>query len=59
MGLVDGIWDDGYYNKTRAFYDKALVCPNGHIINDSISECPENNVVFCEKCGGKAKLKTL
>jgi hypothetical protein len=31
--------------------DVALICMNGHMINDSSKKYPESNTKFCEKCG--------
>lgn len=36
------------------FYDDALVCLNGHVINDSATRKPERNSKFCDKCGAAA-----
>ena len=33
------------------YQDTALVCLNGHMINDSINKNPELNTKFCEQCG--------
>jgi len=32
-------------------YDAALVCMNGHVINNSFKSFPEFNTKFCEECG--------
>jgi hypothetical protein len=32
-------------------YDTALVCLNGHTINDSFHDYPQFNSKFCKKCG--------
>ena len=32
-------------------YDVALVCMNGHMINDSFLKYPEHNIPYCDKCG--------
>jgi hypothetical protein len=34
-------------------YDVAIVCLNGHIINNSSIDFPEHNANFCPKCGAK------
>lgn len=34
-------------------YDVAQVCPNGHVANSSIVNCPEFNQDFCAECGEK------
>lgn len=31
--------------------DVALICINGHMINQSKNKNPENNTKYCEKCG--------
>ncbi|MDR7856097.1 DUF2321 domain-containing protein [Tissierella sp.] len=33
------------------YYDIALICKNGHVINDSFKEYPELNTKFCKECG--------
>lgn len=35
-------------------YDVALVCLNGHAINDSAGRSPEFNKKFCKQCGAAA-----
>lgn len=35
-------------------YDIAMVCKNGHMINDSSSRYPQSNSEYCEKCGAKS-----
>jgi len=35
----------------QTFQDTALVCLNGHVVNNSSKTSPENNTKFCEKCG--------
>lgn len=35
-------------------YDSALICKNGHLINDNVHQYPEYNCAFCEKCGSPA-----
>jgi len=35
-------------------YDTALICLNGHLINDSKMNESQLNQYFCEKCGEKA-----
>lgn len=32
-------------------YDVALVCMNGHMINDNFLKYPEHNTAYCDKCG--------
>lgn len=32
-------------------YDTALICTNGHIINDSFMSLPDFNAAFCSRCG--------
>jgi hypothetical protein len=38
---------------SRSWYDVAQICLNGHVINESVQEHPENNKDYCEKCGNK------
>lgn len=35
------------------FQDVALICENGHVINSSSTEYPEDNSSFCRECGAK------
>lgn len=55
MGLDDGDWEDpivDYYEKNNQFFfDSALICENGHIVNKSKRQFPEDNKNYCEKCG--------
>jgi hypothetical protein len=37
-----------------SWYDAALVCRKGHVINDSVQQFPQHNSAFCEKCGAEA-----
>ena len=32
-------------------YDSALICKNGHLINDNLHQYPDENSAFCDKCG--------
>lgn len=34
-------------------YDSALICKNGHLINDNFHQYPEENSAFCDKCGAQ------
>jgi hypothetical protein len=34
-----------------AWFDKALVCANGHLINDKAGSFPARNAAFCADCG--------
>ncbi|MGL5651236.1 MAG: DUF2321 domain-containing protein [Paraclostridium sp.] len=36
------------------YQDTALICKNGHVINDSMNEYPNNNEKFCTRCGAEA-----
>lgn len=45
-------WFEG--SRSAAWYDTALICPNGHIINDSMKAHPVHNKKFCPHCGEKA-----
>jgi len=38
---------------SRNWYETAQICLNGHVINESVEEHPENNKDYCEKCGSK------
>lgn len=42
------------FQRDKARYDVALVCPNGHTVNSSSQETPEHNADFCGQCGEKA-----
>ena len=35
----------------RIAYDKAQICKNGHLINDSMEKFPQRNKDFCNICG--------
>jgi len=37
----------------QGYYDIAQICLNGHVINSSSKECPQNNKDFCPFCGEK------
>ena len=39
------------------YYDAALICLNGHIINSSTNKSPEDNKKFCDKCGSETITK--
>lgn len=44
------------YNSTKGgehmgHYDVALICMNGHMVNDNYNEYPQHNTAYCEKCG--------
>lgn len=54
MGMGDGVWDNGYSNSNHDSYDNAIICKNGHVINDYVNRYPEDNKNYCEKCGSKA-----
>lgn len=36
------------------YIDNALICENGHMINDSMRTYSEYNKKFCDECGAKA-----
>ena len=40
-----------YYDEPSAYYDVALVCLNGHVVNDRFVSSPEFNKKFCDRCG--------
>lgn len=33
------------------YYDRALICKNGHLINSGAEDNPTSNSAFCGKCG--------
>lgn len=33
------------------YYDTALICKNGHVVNENFHSAPEFNVNYCAKCG--------
>jgi hypothetical protein len=35
----------------QPYFDTALICTNGHIVNDSVQTRPQFNKNFCAKCG--------
>lgn len=35
------------------YYDVALICKNGHVINESMHDNPEFNTKFCNECGAE------
>ncbi len=35
------------------YYDTALICINGHIINKRMKEFPAHNSKFCDECGAE------
>jgi hypothetical protein len=40
--------------RRRAWYDTALVCENGHTINDAVKASPDRSDKFCATCGAAA-----
>lgn len=36
------------------YIDNALICENGHMINDSMRTYPKYNKKFCDQCGAKS-----
>jgi len=50
--LDDGIWETPSFNE-EYFFDKALICESGHLINHSKTQSPVDAVDYCEKCGSK------
>ncbi len=40
-------------------YDVALICLNGHIVNDAMKDNPWDNAEFCKDCGAKTISKCL
>lgn len=43
----------GWYGERErdSYYDTALVCLNGHMVNDRAAGSPQHNEAFCERCG--------
>lgn len=35
------------------YYDVALICKNGHVINDRFNDRPQFNTNYCQKCGSE------
>ncbi|WP_240378236.1 DUF2321 domain-containing protein [Bacillus piscicola] len=42
---------------SESWYDTAQICLNGHEINTGVTESPERNQRFCDKCGEKTITK--
>lgn len=53
MGSYFDDFDDRYGNMK----DTALICENGHLVNDSMKKYPEYNTKFCKECGAKTVSK--
>lgn len=52
--ILDSVYDYENNNKKNKDYtDIALICENGHIVNDSVKTYPEDNSEFCQECGAK------
>ncbi len=49
MGYFD--MDMNYHENDYNYFDTALICLNGHIINDNFKRYPEFNTKHCQKCG--------
>ncbi len=41
-------------SEERGWQDTALVCLNGHMVNNSMKRSPQCNTKFCERCGEEA-----
>lgn len=42
------------HRESKDFYDVALICKNGHLINAESRTCPQDNTRFCTRCGAEA-----
>lgn len=51
--IVD-FFSNSYSNSKGNPYDFALICQNGHVINEMVNQCPDDNKNYCEICGSKA-----
>jgi len=49
--------DDRQRGGDQPWYDEALVCANGHTINDAVKLRPIHNKKFCTACGAAAIAK--
>jgi len=38
-------------DEPAAYHDVALVCLNGHMVNDRVRDMPQFNKKFCDRCG--------
>jgi hypothetical protein len=38
-------------DEPQSYHDVALICLNGHVINDSSQSSPQFNKKFCDRCG--------
>ncbi len=45
---------DNVYNRDQSQYDVALVCLNGHAVNDASQRSPAHNAEYCDICGEKS-----
>ncbi|WP_234121179.1 DUF2321 domain-containing protein [Clostridium hydrogenum] len=45
---------DNFDSDIDSYVDNALICENGHLINDSMKTFPADNSDYCEECGAKA-----
>lgn len=48
---MSALFDD--YEDREDYYDVALICQNGHVINSSAKTSPAGNQDFCDRCGSK------
>ena len=39
--------------RDESYYDVALICMNGHVVNASTKTSPSHNTPFCEDCGAQ------
>lgn len=40
-----------FYDEPEPFHDVALICLNGHVVNDRSRTSPQLNAKHCDKCG--------
>ena len=38
---------------SAGYYDTALICLNGHVINSRMKKYPQHNTKFCQDCGAE------
>lgn len=46
-------YDDFDDNRSHDYTDNALICKNGHVVNDSMKTNPKYNSKYCENCGAE------
>lgn len=42
---------DWYHRENQNWFDSALICLNGHLINDTSVKYPHHNSKYCDECG--------